>query len=1048
MRKIIHFFATEHLLGNLLTVMLLLVGIISTFSIRRDIWPNVNFDVTTVRTTLPGASPEQIENLIINPIEEAIREVDGIKKVTSNATESVGVVILQLDPDARDSAKTNRDIRNAVDAVDSFPEDATDPVIQEVESTLQPVVEVTVSGTDDYTQLRKYAQLLYDRIANMREVGKVVKQGYFDQEYHVIADPELMAQKNVSLGEISVALGANNISLPGGDSYNDKDIELLIRTEAEVKSVEEIEDVVIRANDVGFSTKIKDVAEVVQSYEDPNVLYKARGEKSIHLTISKKSNADALDLINKLRSNVEEWSADYPDFLKFGFSRDLSKFLSARLKTLSSNLLLGLVLVLIVLTLFLPWQVTLIVSVGIPIALLSAITVASLMGGSLNLLSLIGLIIVLGMLVDDAIVVSENIWRHIEMEKDITTAVVDGAKEVFGPVVASVMTTACAFGPMLFMTGIMGKFIFEIPLMVIIALGFSVFEAFVIMPSHFVSWVGPFTKTILNKAKSSSNQEKWYDKYITKYQNYVTWSLNRKYRMALGAVALLGLTGALLAVTGKFVLFPSEGEQYFFIQAESPKGTSLEQMAMNVVPIEKAIAELPEHEITDVVSIIGLIQQDQNDPLTRRGTNYANIRVELTPKFSRERNVREISEEIRKKVGDLPNISKLNIEVAKEGPPQGRSISINVTGRDFDEMNQVAQGIRKKLEEFTGVKDIRDSNILGKDEWQVLPLRNEAASAGLTANDIAQTVRAAFAGIKASSVRNFDEEIDILVKQKTNKGPILDQLNSIKVGNRQGNLVHLNEVSEFRQVPTRNVITHVDYDRIINISAEVDTDVITANEVVSKITPHLDELIKDRPGYGITFGGESEDTDESMKSLARAFGFAFLSILFLLIATFRSLIQPILILTSIPLGFIGVAFAMFLHNRPFSFLAMLGVIALAGVIVNNSIVYIDFVNKLRERGIGLSESIIETAGMRLRPIVLTTTTTISGLFPTAYGGYMQKFIGIGGEDAFVIPLALALGWGLAFGSILTALFIPPFIAITDDMKKIPGWALRKIQRES
>ncbi|MEZ4872482.1 MAG: efflux RND transporter permease subunit [Bdellovibrionales bacterium] len=1045
MRKIIEFFATEHLLGNLLTVMLLIVGIVSTYNIRRDIWPSVNFDITVISTTLPGASPEQIENLIINPIEEALREVDGIKKVTSNATESTGVVILQLDPDARDSAKTNRDIRNAIDIIDSFPEDASDPVIQEQDSSLAPIVEVTVSGGKTYGENRRYAQLLYDEISLMRDVGKVTKQGYFDEEFHVIADPDLMAQKNISLGDIINSLGSNNISLPAGDTYNDKDAELLIRTEAEFKSAEEIGEVVIRANDVGFNTRVKDVAQVLEAYEDPNVLYKVHGEDSIHLTVSKKANADALDLISELRENVKIWTKDFPEEIHFGFSRDFSKFLSARLSTLTSNLLLGLVLVLIVLSLFLPWQVTVVVSVGIPIALLSAIAVASLAGGSLNLVSLIGLIIVLGMLVDDAIVVSENVWRHIEEGKEVTKAVIDGTREVFGPVLASILTTVCAFGPMLFMTGIFGKFIYEIPFMVIIALGFSLFEAFIIMPSHIVSWVGPFINNIITKKQSGSDepQVKWYDKYIVKYQNYVVWSIKRKYTMLASAILLLIATGALLAVTGKFVLFPSEGEQFFFVHLESPKGTSLEQMKKNVIPVEKAIENLPKDEVTDVVAIIGLIQQDPNDPQTRRGTNYANIRVELTPKFSRTRNVRQISEQLRKELGDIPNIISMNIEVAKEGPPQGRSISLNVTGRDFQIMNEIAQKVKEKLKTYDGVIDIRDSYLQGKDEWQVLPIKSVAASSGLSASEIAQTVRAAFAGIKATSVRNFDEEIDVLVKQKTSEGPVLDQLNSIKVGNRTGNLVHLNEVAEFKKVSTRNVINHVDFNRIINVSAEVDRDKITSNEVISDIVPFLKELVKDKHGYDIELGGESEDTDESLESLGRAFGFAAMSILFLLIITFRSLIQPLLILTSMPLGFIGVTFAMVLHNRPFSFMSMLGVVALAGVIVNNSIVYIDFVNKLRAQGLNLTDSIVETAGKRLRPIILTTTTTVSGLFPTAYGGYMQKFLGIGGEDAFVIPLALALGWGLAFGSVLTSLFIPPFISITDDLKELPNKLMRK-----
>ncbi len=1034
MTGIVRFFAKEHLLGNLLTFVLLLFGIASLILIRREIWPSVDFDTTTVVTSIPGASPSQVENLIVNPIEEALREVEGIKKVFSTATEGTAVVVVQLDPNARDNVKTNRDLRSAVDSITTLPSAASDPLVKEANTSMRPVIELAISGGGNERLTRQVAKNYYEKLTLLKGVGKVTKSGYLDKEIHINTNPARLAKNEVSLIDIVNAIKANNITLPSGHAYNEQNNQILLKTESELKTLAEIENTVIKANFSGFSTKIKDVATVKETFADPSILYKTNGQKSINLLVLKKSNADALKLVERLTKEVQSWGAQLPDGITVGFTNDFSQYLKIRLNTLSSNLLIGLLLVIIVLTLFLPWQVTLVVSLGLPIALLSAVCAIFLMGSTINLISLIGLIIVLGMLVDDAIVVSENIWRHVESGLPMQQAVVTGTMEVFGPVLASVLTTVCAFAPMLFMTGIFGKFIYEIPQMVIIALFFSLFEAFIIMPAHFVSWVGPSIKRKKQAPKLPTPSTRWYDKYVLKYNRYVRWTLSKRYQM-LGVILTLFVgIGVLLKVTGRFILFPSEGERFFFVQVEGPKGMSLEQMSEKLKPIEKTINNLPASELKDFVSIIGLVRQHPNDPQTRRGSNYANIRVTLTPKHTRQRSVREISEEVRKKIGLPEGLVKINVDFAKEGPPQGRALSINILGKDFKTLTEISEKISVELLKIEGVTDLRDSYIRGKDEWQVLPRSKDVVASGLSSSLIAQTLRASFAGLTASTIRDFDEEIDILVKQVQLKGPILEQLKTVKVGNSKGNLISLSSVADFKKSPTMSAISHINFKRVVNISGDVDTKKTTANATIKLVAPQIKNILKNYPNYEIKYSGESEDTQESMQSLGYAFIVAATLIFCLLIVTFKSFVQPVLILTSVPLGFMGVSVAMAVHNRPFSFMALLGVIALAGVIVNNSIVMIDFVNKLRARGGSRDESIIEAATTRLRPIVLTTTTTVCGLLPTAYGGFLYKIFGVGGDDPFIVPLALSLGWGLAFGSILTGLFFPSFIAIADDVK--------------
>lgn len=1042
MNSIIRFFAREHLFGNLLTVILIFFGIYALNSMRRDIWPNVDFNVTTVTTALPGASPEQVEKLIVNPIEEAIREVEGLDKVFSTATENVGVTVLQLDPDSRDPDKTNQDVQQAVDRVEDLPDTAEEPLVKVIETDRLPVIEVTVAGTKDTDEMviRNTAKDVADEVSRLSLVASVTKQGYRKREFVVYADPEKMARRRTSLSSMIATIQGRNVSTPGGDAISDDGNERLIRTEAEFQTPTDVEKAVMLANEAGFGTKIGDIARVTEQLAKPERLYKANGLPSVNMVVAKKSNADTFELIDSVKQLVGELQQKVPEGITLGFSNDLSTYLSKRLNALSSNLLIGLALVLLVLTLFLPWQVAMVVAVGIPVALFATLLTGYLFGISLNLISLIGLIIVLGMLVDDAIVVSENVWRHYEESFDIMSSAIKGTAEVFPPVLASILTTVSAFGPMLFMTGIFGAFVFEIPLMVILALAFSLFEAFIIMPSHFTSWV---RTTEASKQKIQRNKDNhWFNGVTERYVRYVQFSLQYRYGfLALALVLLIG-TGIALGAMGRFILFPKEGTELFFIQVETPMGTTLRKTMELIEPIEAEVAKLPETELKDYVSSAGIIQQDQTDPQTRRGSQYAQIRVALTPQNRRERMASEIIEKLRTDIGLPEGVEKVSFEEARQGPPQGRPISLNILGEDFEILKTIGDEIMAELKSLEGVEDLRSSFLPGKDEYQVVPDYQRTAVAGLTALEISQSVRAAFEGIVASSVRELDEEVDIRVKLEEKQGGILDQLKQLKVGNRLGNLIPLSEVADFNEATARSAITHLEYRRLHNISSEVDLEKNTPSNIVKLIDPKIEEIIKKYPGYEVKYGGEDEDTEESFAALGRAFMFAAFIIFALLIVTFKNLLQPLLVLTSIPLGFMGVAFAMFAHNRPFSFMAMLGVIALAGVIVNNSIVFTDFVNSERKRGANENDSIIGAARTRLRPIVLTTLTTVCGLLPTAYGETLYRIFGIGGGDPFIVPIALSLGWGMAFGSLLTAIFFPSFVRIVDDIQNLFRRAFR------
>lgn len=1027
MRGIVRFFVSQTLFGNLLTAIVFIVGIYSISTIRKDLFPPVEFDVTLVTAILPGAAPDQIEKLLINPIEEAVREVDGIKKVQSSATDSRAVITLTLDPDARNPEKTNQDIQRAIDRVEDYPAEAEKPIVIQLEAGKNPVIELSIYSKEmPELELREWVRFIADELSLVKGVATITKTGWQKKERVVELDPKALAAKQVSIGEVIQSLRLNNIQLPAGDIQTGKAMEVAAKTDGEFQNVESIANSPIRKNFEGFGVRVKDLGRVYESLEDPSLIYRTNGEQSFKLIVTKKTKADALKVVEAVQLRMSELKSKLPGSIEYRFVNDFTQYLRNRIGILSSNMVVGIILVVGILAVFLPWRVAIVVAAGIPFAMLAGITLLQLMGFSLNLISMIGLIIVSGMLVDDAIVVVENIFRRMEDGDDLKTAVLEGTTEMVPAVTASVLTTVAAFSPMLFMTGIFGKFVFEIPVMVIVPLVVSLIEAFVVAPVHFTDWIGQKNATkMMNKLKEA-DQIGWYPKLLIYYKKYLEWSLRNRWKVFASFVGLLIFSG-LLASQLRFILFPPDGIYSFFVRLDAKPGTTIEAMAAMTEEIEPYILSLPKEELKDFVTQVGIQQNDPNDPFTKRAAHYAQILVNLTPESERERNVTTVVEDLRKKIPKPQDAVKIHFEVIKGGPPQGKPISINILGKDFETLRLIASEIKTMLADIEGVTDIDDSEVLGKQEVKVRPRSEDLSRLGLTTQDVATAVRAAFAGIVATSNRNLDEDVGVRVRLKESDKAPLEQLQFLDVGNSLGNLIPVSRISDFVVGDSQLLIQHEKYKRVISVGAQVDIDKITARDATAIAMKKIKDISIKYPEYTIEFGGENEDTAESMASLARAFLIAAILIFSILILTFGSLLQPILVLSAIPLGFSGTMLGLFLHGKPISFMALLGIIALAGVIVNNSIIIIDFYNSALQKATNWQDAIVEASIRRLRPIILTSVTTVLGLAPTAYG--------IGGNDGFVASLALSLGWGLFLGSILTMLIFPALLGLLEGYRQ-------------
>ena len=580
---------------------------------------------------------------------------------------------------------------------------------------------------------------------------------------------------------------------------------------------------------------------------------------------------------------------------------------------------------------------------------------------------------------------------------------------------------------MLAMSGIFGKFIRYIPLGVIIALVFSLYECFFVLPHHFARWgIGRDSSQSPKKAKREGSLSRlWEAHLIPSYLRTVQVLLRYRYFVILLTAGVFALSIFFATEKMKFILFPNEGVEAFQVKVTAPTGTPLEVTAQRIRPIEEALNQLPDSQLDNFAVKVGLQRSSPDDPRTRRGGEYAQFEVFLTAATGREKSAFDIMESVKERVGQVPGLDKVTFELVKGGPPVGKPVSVGIRSADYAEILKAQKDLRRVIEQIPGASDIQSSYTEGKKEIRVRVNEAEAAAAGLTAQQVGSTVRATFEGIEATSIKELDEEIDIRVQLAENQTRDFSILRSIQVPNNQGQLVPLSRVATFESAQGISVYEHENNERQVRLMAELDTDQTRSTEASERIRKQLPELRQKHPNVSFDIGGENEDTEESLESLKRAFIIAILGIYLIMVLIFGSYMKPFLVISVIPLGFIGVIWAFYLHGKPITFLGLVGVVALSGVIVNNGIVFVDFVNRQREKGEDRFQSILSGARMRIRPIFLTTVTTSAGILPTAYG--------LGGLDPFVVPIALSLGYGVLFGSFFTTLVFPAAFAVLDDI---------------
>ncbi|MFC1674619.1 efflux RND transporter permease subunit [Candidatus Omnitrophota bacterium] len=1028
--KISEFSVKHSLLVNMISVFILIAGFYTLYiyQIRREAFPEVSFDMVVVSTAYPGAPPEETEKLVTVPIEKELKGVDGIEEMQSASMENSSTVLLKISQDVKDKDKVVDDIQQAVDRVQDLPADAEEPYVTEVTSGEIPVIEVALSGSLSEKQLQGLAEALEGILEDIPGVSRVSRRGWRDREVWVEVDPEKIRDAYLSLEEVMEALAKRNISIPGGKLRGEK--EFSIRTTGEFYTKEEIENVVIRANEAGNWLRIRDIASVKFAFEDEDVINKSFGTRSINLTVIKRATGDSVKIVSQVKQETAQFLKSAPSGLKASYINDIAFYITRRLGVLKNNGILGLFLVCGVLMLFLNLRVALLTALGLPIAFCATLAIMGFLGISVNLITMFGLIVVLGMLVDDGIIVSENCSRYLEQGMDPRQAAIVGTQEVVKPVTTTIITTIAAFAPLMFMEGMLGKFIWGIPLVVIIALSASLFEALVILPSHFAGFVR------LRKGFKSRKEAPWFKRLLGGYTALVKAALNKRYLSILGLV-LVFISTIFLASRMRFVLFSSEeGVEQFYVRVEAPVGTNLYTTNKLLSEIEKKIGELPKDELDAYTTQVGTLGETwMFDPYGKSGSHIAQITVFVTPHRQRKRKISEIIDGLREEVKDVKGFEKIYFEKEHEGPPTGKPVAVKIRGEDFSVLQQIAEKISSFLDKMTGVTDVTSDYEVGRGEIRIIIDEERATQAYLSVREIASSIRNSFKGGVATSIRpvKAEEEIDVLVRFPEEYRDKKDMFNQIHIPNRFGNLVPLKEIARQEELVSVERIRHLDGKRVITVRADVDNKEITSLKANQLLQNEFKDVSREFPGYRLEYGGEQEENVRSMKSFAKAFGLAFFLIFLILATNFNSLIQPLIVMTAIPFGLIGVIWAFFFHGMSMSFFMLMGVVGLTGVVVNDSIVLVDFINNLRRKGVARRDSIVQAGQLRLRPVLLTTITTALGLTPTAYG--------LWGGDPFLRPMALTIVWGIICATVLTLVAIPCIYAIIDDVAlKVSGHA--------
>ncbi|NCT41801.1 MAG: efflux RND transporter permease subunit [Alphaproteobacteria bacterium] len=1030
-RGIIAWFANNHVAANILMMLFLVGGLFSLFNIRSETFPSIDPKLITISVPYPGATPYEVADSITSRIEEALSGTEGVKRISSTASEGYGIIQVELEDFANGDDVYN-EVETAVTGLSDFPpEDAERPVITKVKITPQ-VLNLALHGDVPEATLKYWAETIENEIKMLDGIALTSVSGIRDYQISIEVSEDALREYGLSLAELGELVRGFSIDVPAGTIESSRG-DILLRVQEKGIVGTDFENIVLRTLADGSKLYLGNIAKVVDGFEDENLISKFNGERAAFISISRSVSEDTLEIAKIVKGYVKD--VHLPEGLSLTIQNDETIALKDRINLMVRNSILGFMLVFITLLLFLDLKLAFWTSVAIPVSFLGGLMVIYFLGYSINMITLFALIVVLGIVVDDAIVTGESIYESQQEDSDIHAdhRVLKGVRNVIAPVSIGVSTTIAAFAPLLFSTGTLGEIIKFIPIVVIPVLIISLIEAYLILPAHL------------------SNPKRWSKGVMAVLRNRfadgLAWVIARvvvpvaafsmRWRYVTVAVfcGLVIITGALFqSGMVRFVFFPNVEGDKVTVKVTMEEGTPFAMTRDAVLFIEDQTIAL-EEELSDggdgpfeSISVsIGEISTESNPGASAGSSlssNIGQVKIALVQSNLRTQSAAQIESMIRERIEDLPNVDKLEFESSLIG--ENPDVDIELKHEDESVLDAAAESLKKAIASIEGTKEVDDSFELGKSEY-VFKLNDEGYAAGLTPAALGQQLRGAFFGLEVQRFQRGRSEVVVYVRYPEAQRDSLDALNSARIRLNDGQEVPLSSVADIQQQLGYSKINTVNGRRIVSVTADVDYAVTTPNDVLKQLRDViLPEIGTRYAGLSYSFEGESREQAEDMQSLGRNMLIALLLIYVLLGSQLRSYAQPIVIMSAIPFGIVGAVWGHFLLGYDLSFISMFGIVALTGVVVNDSVVLMDYFNTQRGKGVETFEAMTQSIARRFRPILLTSLTTSLGLLPMLLETSLQA--------QFLIPMVVSLATGIIFSTFVILLLIPCLVLIIDDVK--------------
>jgi multidrug efflux pump subunit AcrB len=1024
---IVAYFARNPVAGNLLMVILLVGGLLAAIGLTAQVFPTIDPGTVTISVAYPGATPTEVEEGITRRVEEAVFGIDGVDRVISRASENLGSVTLEL-KDFVDADKVRDDAEAAVQQLIDFPpEDAEQAKIVRAE-TLTDVLTIVVSSELGERELRRGAEAIEEELLALPTVSLVSLIGAKDYEIAIEITADSLRRYDLTMSEVANTIRRSSINLSSGE-IRAQGGDLLLRTNTKGTTGASFENIVLRADTDGSVLRVSDVATVRDGFIDVDLVNQFNGRESLFVKVQKSETEDVLAIAEEIKIFLAGYSP--PPGIEVSVWNDQTEILQDRIGLLLRNGLLGFALVFLFLVIMLDLRLALWVAMGVPISFLGAFLFFDAFDININMMSLFALIIVLGIVVDDAVVVGENIIAEQEQGKVGMEAAMDGVNGVFGPVMVGVLTTMAAFAPLLFVTGTFGQILGLVPVVVILVLGMSLIEAFLILPSHLANG-GNWSKWPLDRMQDAVAA------VVERFRNNVlapavARAIRYRYLTLAGGIGLLILAGSLVTTGAvRFIFFPALEASSIRATVEFPVGTPF-QLTKGATDRLVAAANAVNAELNGVafesISVtIGGQTRTGGGPggagSMTVASHLASVQIELGPEPPRTRSAKELERLWRTEVGEIPGVERLSY-VADFFSGQA-DVEFELAHQDSNVLEEAVASLKVNFESMGGVYEIQDSNSIGKRQFDI-NLTPVGEAAGLTPTDIARQLRRNFFGEEVQRIQRGREELKVMVRYPEASRQSTADLFDARIRLADGTEAPLSSVARVTESRSYSAINRVDGLRIVSVSGQVDEAFTTPSEanaaVMSQFVP---ALIQQFPGLQIRQAGQGREQSKDLGTLARLTLIALLIIFALMASQLKSYTQPLIILAGVPFGAAGALVGHYLLGYNLSFISIFGIVALSGVVVNDALVLVDRYNNLVEEGWDNAEAIVEASRRRFRAIFLTTATTALGLTPMLFETSTQA--------QFLIPMAVSLATGIVFASVIILFLIPALVMIREDMR--------------